>query len=60
MLRFRLQLGKAPLFPIFLEHPYGPEGPSRNDLWALCLLFVHPLVFVPRGSKGKEEFLSTK
>jgi hypothetical protein len=24
------------------------EGVSRNDLCALCLLFVHPLVFIPR------------
>jgi len=27
---------------------------SRNDLCALCLLFVHPLVFNPGGLKGKE------
>ena len=31
---------------------------SRNDLCALCLLFVHPLVFIPGGSKGKEESIS--
>jgi hypothetical protein len=31
---------------------------SRNDLCALRLLFVHPLVFNPGGSKGKEESLS--
>jgi hypothetical protein len=29
-------------------------------LCALCLLFVHPLVFNPGGSKGKEESLSIK
>jgi hypothetical protein len=27
---------------------------SRNDLCALCFLFVHPLVSIPGGSKGKE------
>jgi len=27
-------------------------------LCALCLLFVHPLVFIPGGSKGKEESVS--
>jgi hypothetical protein len=31
------------------------EGLSRNDLCVLCLLFVHPLVLIPEGSKGKEE-----
>jgi len=36
------------------------KGLSRKDLCALCLLFVHPLVFNPGGSKGKEESLSIK
>jgi hypothetical protein len=36
------------------------KGLSRNDLCALCLLCVHPLVFNPRGSKGKEESISMK
>ena len=31
---------------------------SRNDLCALRPLFVHPLVFIPGGSKGKEESIS--
>jgi hypothetical protein len=29
-------------------------------LCALCLLFVHPLVFIPGGSKGKEESIPIK
>jgi hypothetical protein len=42
-----------------------PEGQnsqrlSRNDLCALRFLFVHPLVSIPEGSKGKEEALSIK
>ena len=36
------------------------EGLSRNDLCVLCLLFVPPLIFNPRGSKGKEESISIK
>jgi hypothetical protein len=36
------------------------KGLSRNDLCALCLLFVHPLVFIPGGSKGKGESISIK
>jgi hypothetical protein len=31
------------------------EGLSRNDLCVLRLLFFHPLVLIPGGSKGKEE-----
>jgi hypothetical protein len=34
------------------------KGLSRNDLCALCLLFVHPFVFNPRGLKSKEESIS--
>jgi hypothetical protein len=33
---------------------------SRNDLCVLCFLFVHPLVSIPGGSKGKEESRSIK
>jgi hypothetical protein len=33
---------------------------SGKDLCALALLFVHPLVFNARGSKGKEESLFIK
>ncbi|KPK92345.1 MAG: hypothetical protein AMJ94_05230 [Deltaproteobacteria bacterium SM23_61] len=36
------------------------QGLSRNDLCALCFLFVHPLVSIPGGSKGKEESISMK
>ena len=36
------------------------RGLSRNDLCDLCLLFVHPLVFILGGSKRKEESLSIK
>jgi hypothetical protein len=47
-----------------LSHPCRKvktaKGLSRNDLCALCLLFVHPLAFNPGGSKGKVEFLSIK
>jgi hypothetical protein len=47
-----------------LSHPYREvktaKGLSRNDLCALCSLFVHPLVFVPGKSKGKEESISIK
>jgi hypothetical protein len=31
------------------------KGLPRNALCALCLLFAHPLVFIPGGSKGKGE-----
>jgi len=47
-----------------LSHPSRKvkmaKGLSRNDLCALRLLFVHPLVFTPGGSKGKEESISIK
>jgi hypothetical protein len=33
------------------------HGLPRNALCALCLLFVHSLLFNPGGSKGKEEFI---
>jgi hypothetical protein len=36
------------------------KGLSRNGLCALCFLFVHSLVFIPGGSKGKEESTSIK
>jgi hypothetical protein len=42
-----------------LSHPYRKvntaKGLSRKALCALCLLFVHPFVFIPGGSKGEEE-----
>jgi hypothetical protein len=47
-----------------LSHPSRKintaRGFSRNDLCALGLLFVHPLVFNPGGSKAKEESLAIK
>jgi len=47
-----------------LSHPSRKgktaKSPSRNDLCALSLLFVHPLVSLPGGSKGKEESISIK
>jgi hypothetical protein len=47
-----------------LSHPSRKiktaKGLSRNDLCALCFLFVHPLVFIPGRSKGKEESTSIK
>jgi hypothetical protein len=36
------------------------KGLSRNDLCVLCFLFVHPLVFIPGGSKGKAGSISIK
>jgi hypothetical protein len=36
------------------------RGLSGNDLCALCFFFVHPLVFIPGESKGKEESISIK
>jgi len=36
------------------------KGLFRNDLYALCLLFVPPLVFILGGSKGKEESILIK
>jgi len=42
------------------EKVHTAKGLSRNDLCALRLLFVNPLVFNPGGSKGKEESLSIK
>jgi hypothetical protein len=36
------------------------KGLSKDDLCALCFLFVHPLVFIPEGSKGKEESIFIK
>jgi hypothetical protein len=36
------------------------KGLSRNDLCVLCFLFVHPLVFIPGGSKGKQGSISIK
>jgi len=36
------------------------KRPSRNDLCALCFLFVHPLVSIPGRLKGKEGSVSIK
>ena len=36
------------------------NGLLRNDLCALCFLFVHPFVSIPAGSKGKEKSISIK
>jgi len=59
MLSARMQDEKRSFFPPFPE-AQNRQGTSRNDLCALCLLFVHPLVSIPMGSKGKEESKSTK
>jgi hypothetical protein len=58
-LKARMQGEKGPSFSPC------PEGQnyqwlSRNDLCALCFLFVHPLVWIPGGSKGKEKSVSIK
>jgi hypothetical protein len=57
MLSARMQGEKRPSFPPSRKVKMA-EGLSRNDLCALCLLFVHPLVFIPGGSKGEEESVS--
>jgi len=48
--------------PSFSPFPEGQNSQrlSRNDLCALCFLFVHPLVSIPGGSKGKEEAILIK
>jgi len=51
MPRGRMQVGKK---------GNTAKGLSGNDLCALGLLFVHPLVFNPRGSKRKEESIFIK
>jgi len=58
-LRARMQGEKRPSFSLF---PGGQksQGLSRNDLCALFFLFVHPLVSIPGGSKGKEEAIFIK
>jgi hypothetical protein len=47
-----------------LSHPSRKvktaKGLSRNDLCALCFLFVHPLVSIPGRPKGKEGSISIK
>jgi len=46
----------------FLSPPFREvkkaKGLSRNDLCALCFLFLLPLVSIPGGSKDKEESIS--
>jgi hypothetical protein len=54
MLSARMQGEKRPSFPPFPEDHYA-RGLPRNDLCALRLLLVHPLVFIPGGSNRKEE-----
>jgi hypothetical protein len=53
MLKARMS-AEAALFPTLAGRSIRPRGVSENDLCALCLLFVHPLVFIPGGWKGKE------
>jgi hypothetical protein len=57
MLSPEMQGKNSPLF-----HPSwkinAAHGLSRSGLFALCLLFLHPLVFNPGGSKGQEESIS--
>ena len=47
-----------------LSHPSRKvkraKGLSRNDLCALCFLFVHPLVSIPGRPEGKEGSISIK
>jgi hypothetical protein len=59
MLRLRMQVGNGPL-SLPSRKVNTAKGLSGNDLCALCPLFVHPLVFNPRGLKGKEESISIK
>jgi hypothetical protein len=44
-----------------LSHPSRKvktaKGLSRNDLCALCLLFVHSLVFIPGGSRESKRLI---
>jgi hypothetical protein len=44
-----------PIFQLFTD-----SGIPISFLCALCFLFVHPLVSIPGGSKGKEESISIK
>ena len=55
-----VQEEKRPSFPSFPEGQCGPEALASGNLCALCILFVHPLVFNPGGSKGKVESPSIK
>ena len=59
MLNICMQDEKRPSFLLVPESQKG-KGLSRNDLCALCLLFVHPLVFIPGGSKRQEESISNE
>jgi hypothetical protein len=59
MLNARMQREKRPSFSPFPEGQNG-QGLSRNDLCALCFLFVHPLVSIPQRPKGKEGSISIK
>jgi len=59
MLSAAMQGEKWPAFPPFPQSQNG-QGAFQDDLCALCFLFLHPLVFIPGGSKGKEESISTE
>jgi len=50
--------GKRGPFPLLSRKVNTAKGRSGNDLCALYLLFVHPLVYIPAGSKGKENSIS--
>jgi|GEM_PF-2864041 len=51
---------RAALFSLLSRKVKTAKGLSRNDLCALRLLLVHPLVFIPGGSKSKAESISIK
>jgi len=52
--------GKSGPLSRFSRKVKTAKGPSRNDLCALCPLFVYPLAFILGGSKGKEESIFIK
>jgi hypothetical protein len=49
------QYSSIPMFQLFLDSSIPICG-----LCVLCFLFVHPLVSIPGGSKGKEQSISIK
>ncbi len=59
MLKTGMQRKNRLSFPPFRKVNTA-KGLSRTDLCVLCLLFVPPLIFNPRGSRGKEESISIK
>jgi hypothetical protein len=46
----------------FQRFPEGktPKALSKKDLCALCFLFVHPLVFLPGGSRERKILIPRK